>query len=218
MPHRRDSPLVKAIIGARDEVASFVDEETTLEEVLESCCHGGKFRVSDAYDMIREHGEEMDWFRIVWDTGNTPKHCFILWMAILGRLSTRDRLHFLDIDPTCHWCGLESESHDHLFFGCTYAREVWRQVCYGFRMSTETTSRTEVIAYLLHFAPGRSWTSRARIYAFSATIYYLWHSRNALVFDRNSIPIDILVRMIRGHTYRLLYEAFPARVGERFEV
>ena len=123
--HIRDSPLIKAILGARDEIVRHMDPTMSLSETLDSWCHGEKFLVTRAYDIFRERGHIVDWYRLVWDSGNTPKHCFILWMCILGRLSTRDRLRFLDIDPTCSWCRGASESHDHLFFGCTYAREVW---------------------------------------------------------------------------------------------
>ena len=71
----------------------------------------------------------MSWAKEVWSTHNTPKHMFILWLATLGKLSTYDRLLFLDVDPGCRLCGDELETHDHLFFECPLVRFGVRSVC-----------------------------------------------------------------------------------------
>lgn len=64
----------------------------------------------------------IDWFSVVWHKRQVSRWTFIQWVAILGGLSTRDRLaNFI----LCHG-GLES--HDHLFFGCVFAEQVWKEV------------------------------------------------------------------------------------------
>ena len=43
-----------------------------------------------------------------------PRYNFILWLAVLGRLRTKDRLHFLQSDLTCVFCQDEEETQSPL--------------------------------------------------------------------------------------------------------
>jgi hypothetical protein len=47
-----------------------------------------------------------------------PRYNFIMWLAVMGKLHTRDRLRFLQTDPSCVFCRDEEESHNQFFFAC----------------------------------------------------------------------------------------------------
>lgn len=53
-----------------------------------------------------------------------PRLSFILWVALLGRLSAKDRLRSWGIamDPNCVLCHGGVEDHKHLFFYCSFSR------------------------------------------------------------------------------------------------
>ncbi|GJX84964.1 RNA-directed DNA polymerase, eukaryota, reverse transcriptase zinc-binding domain protein [Tanacetum coccineum] len=51
-----------------------------------------KFSVKQAYDDLKGRVEEVTWARLVWFSQNIPKHSFILWMAILNKLTTQDKV------------------------------------------------------------------------------------------------------------------------------
>ncbi|GJR86259.1 RNA-directed DNA polymerase, eukaryota, reverse transcriptase zinc-binding domain protein [Tanacetum coccineum] len=51
-----------------------------------------KFSTNKAWNDLKESGEEVQWWKIVWFNHCIPRHAFILWLAIQGRLSTHDRL------------------------------------------------------------------------------------------------------------------------------
>ncbi|GKC90735.1 RNA-directed DNA polymerase, eukaryota, reverse transcriptase zinc-binding domain protein [Tanacetum coccineum] len=51
-----------------------------------------KFSTNKACNDLKESGEEVQWWKIVWFNHCIPRHAFILWLAIQGRLSTHDRL------------------------------------------------------------------------------------------------------------------------------
>ena len=74
--------------------------------------------LAHAYDFFRPVGSTVSWGRVVWEQWSLPKYSSILWLAILGKLRTHDRLRFILIDPTCVFCRHEEESHGHLFFAC----------------------------------------------------------------------------------------------------
>ncbi|GJU13851.1 RNA-directed DNA polymerase, eukaryota, reverse transcriptase zinc-binding domain protein [Tanacetum coccineum] len=52
----------------------------------------GKFLTNKAWDDLNDRGEEVKWWKIVWFSHCIPRHAFIMWLAIQGRLSTQDRL------------------------------------------------------------------------------------------------------------------------------
>lgn len=207
MPHRRDSPLIKAIIHARDLIIGLEDREESVEVTLSEWCLGGRFRVARAYGAIRNRGPTVSWAKEVWRTHNTPKHCFILWLAVLGRLSTYDRLTFLDVDTMCRLCGADLETHDHLFFECPYSQDVWREISDRFKLPGTLSSLSGTLVWLGEHARGRSCLARARVYALSATVYFIWHARNARVFDNNLIPVEVVARLIATHVFRLLHDS-----------
>src|SRR4051794_26706595 len=111
--HPRDSPLIKGVLRARDFLMTIDRGGLTVSQLLDSWCVGGRFSVATAYGALRPRGQEVTWAREVWPTHGTPKHSFILWMATLQRLSTYDRLHYLDVDPRCRFCDGEEETHAH---------------------------------------------------------------------------------------------------------
>ena len=207
--HDRDSPHIRGILMVRDLVMGMDRGDLTVAELLESWCIGGKFSVGMAYDALRQRRPEVPWSREVWPKHGTPKHCFLLWIATLQRLPTYDRLHFLDVDPRCRFCHAGEETHAHLFFLCPVSLHIWSEVCAQFRLPTTLTTIESALSWLRSRARGSNCLSRARVLSLSATVYYIWHARNARIFDSNQIPADSLIRLITTHVYRLLYARFP---------
>ena len=55
----------------------------------------------NAYDYFKIRGDEVNWLRVVWDSWSMPRYNFILWLAALGKLRTKDRLQYMSPDPIC---------------------------------------------------------------------------------------------------------------------
>ncbi|GJR22247.1 putative ribonuclease H-like domain-containing protein [Tanacetum coccineum] len=64
------------------------------------------FSVNDVWKGIKCNSTKVIWYNHVWFTQCVPRHSFILWMAIRGRLKTQDRLSkWLNIqDMSCLFC------------------------------------------------------------------------------------------------------------------
>ncbi|KAJ9557288.1 hypothetical protein OSB04_011902 [Centaurea solstitialis] len=91
----------------------------------------GRFTVRNAYDLFEGILPIVPWWESVWFKGHIPKHSFCLWTACLNRLPTLDRLAAWKEEPpdlSCRLCSISPESHDHLFFECSFSRQVWLQV------------------------------------------------------------------------------------------
>ncbi|GKE07786.1 RNA-directed DNA polymerase, eukaryota, reverse transcriptase zinc-binding domain protein [Tanacetum coccineum] len=66
------------------------------------------------------------WHHVIWFSQLNPKHAFIMWMAIQGRLMTHDRIKLWnqDDDLKCPLCKTVAYSHSHLFYECEYSAKV----------------------------------------------------------------------------------------------
>ncbi|PWA74759.1 RNA-directed DNA polymerase, eukaryota, Reverse transcriptase zinc-binding domain protein [Artemisia annua] len=84
----------------------------------------GKFKVQNAYFDLQDENNEVNWWKLVWFSQNIPKHSFVLWMAILNKLNTQDKVRSwgsYDL-MVCPLCYSDMDSHSHLFFKCSYEK------------------------------------------------------------------------------------------------
>ena len=85
---------------------------------------------TSGYKWIRKTRENVPWASWVWNRTNIPKHSFLCWIIMWGRLNTRDRLSKMGIqcDTICPICESQDESIEHLFRECIYIKR-----CYEIR-------------------------------------------------------------------------------------
>ncbi|KAJ6749233.1 hypothetical protein OIU79_030179 [Salix purpurea] len=118
---------------------------------------------------------------------------------------TQDRLpqHSDGSNGTCSLCNSQIETHDHLFFDCTYSRLVWEQV----NRLTDLTWPNLPWQDLLTWA-SQKWTSKFQFshllakLALSTTCYFLWQERNKRFFQQahrphNATATDIIQQIRR---------------------
>lgn len=76
------------------------------------------YTVKTIYSQLRPPIVRISWRELVLNNIATPGTKFILWLALWGRLATKDRLLQFDVrvDPVCVSCEQCHESMDHLFF------------------------------------------------------------------------------------------------------
>ncbi|XP_050237995.1 uncharacterized protein LOC126687475 [Mercurialis annua] len=87
--------------------------------------------VIDEFD-IPKHAKNSFPISINLDTEDRyiPKHSFIAWLAIKGKLRTRDKLKSWGCvdDDGCVLCNIGTESLEHLFFNCRVSSVVLRNI------------------------------------------------------------------------------------------
>ncbi|KAL0416281.1 UNVERIFIED_CONTAM: hypothetical protein Slati_3460000 [Sesamum latifolium] len=93
----------------------------------------GTFTSTSAYDIFCPPGPKVGWSSLLLGKFKIPRHRFIIWLAILGKLSMLDKpwLHHLGSDYVL--CSAATpESHEHLFFRCQFTMacicEIWRMI------------------------------------------------------------------------------------------
>lgn len=122
------------------------DEDITLWKHAEGK-YMTKFTTSNTWDQIRDTKPICDWSKGVWFSHSTPKYSFMMWVALKGRLQTTDRMMRWNnsINTECVLCNEESESCAHLFFGCRFSENVWRNLAGGLMQDMFTTDWSNLI-------------------------------------------------------------------------
>lgn len=66
----------------------------------------GQYHLGSTWNYMRCPKAKVSWFSLIWNKDMVSRHSFICWLAILNRLSTRDRQHKYcsSISPLCVFC------------------------------------------------------------------------------------------------------------------
>ncbi|KAI8556569.1 hypothetical protein RHMOL_Rhmol05G0263900 [Rhododendron molle] len=114
----------------RQTPADFLPNPSVPDRVIWTLTSDGNFSAKSAWEACRHRNSFQPWHTLVWFSQGVPRWSFIAWLAILGRLSTKDRLvrWGMVVPPLCSLCLVDIESHSHLFFDCQISKMIWRQI------------------------------------------------------------------------------------------
>ena len=104
------------------------------------------------------------------------------------RLRTQDLLRSYDLtnnDPlVCPLCGRQPDSHDHLFFSCSYSMQVWSSLTRFAGFSSLPSSLDDITHTLIVSVKSRSVRSVVSKLLFAAASYFIWQERNNRIFKK----------------------------------
>ncbi|XP_074318871.1 uncharacterized protein LOC141655705 [Silene latifolia] len=82
------------------------------------------YTLRQGYQWLKPDGDKVRWYPWMLNSWIIPRHTFLCWLVAQQRFLTQDRLLRMGIIQIncCFLCGLEEESHEHLFFGCIYSK------------------------------------------------------------------------------------------------
>ena len=143
-----------------------------------------KFSPKVTWNMVREHAPVVPWCSLVWFKQHIPRCSFVLWMAVLARLPTRDRLSSwrMAVPRTCVFCPAGDETHDHLFFQCPFSPRVWDFFSRRHNVSSMADFSSSVaFCHRLHddHSPDVVTVFKILLHVF---VYTPWKERNTRIF------------------------------------
>lgn len=168
--------------------------------------------VSLAYDWLRIKGDKKPWMSLIWRMYIPPKFSSILWLALRGRLNTKDRWINLPADNTCVFCNNVPESISHMFFKCTFVNVVWIKVRSWLKIGKSMTSLLSTVKWIKKAYAGAFIHSKAVVLAFVATVYSIWSFRNQILFASRNASVDDIVKVIKTLVLSVVYSIYPADV------
>ncbi|KAJ9536687.1 hypothetical protein OSB04_un000160 [Centaurea solstitialis] len=166
-----------------------LDDETTDMVQWHSRQHGlVSFSVKEDYLSMEVTYDKLPWTSSVWFTGHIPKHAFCLWLACHFRLPTQDRLILWKQEPPdwkCSLCGVCLDSHQHLFFECSYASSVWLQVRNAIGWLDAPLGWEGMMGILSGQAQPKKFMHKIGL---AASVYMIWKERNKRLFTKERRP------------------------------
>ncbi|XP_022024172.1 uncharacterized protein LOC110924477 [Helianthus annuus] len=156
------------------------------------------FASKEVWESIRIRKDPVAWSRIVWSSFNIPKHVFMCWLIFKRKLWTQDRIlkwnHMVTSSMNqmcCLLCYVGLETHDHLFFQCSYSRSVWWNVRLKVGMDSVQETWEDISSWLVPRAKSRDIYSVAGKLVVAAASYAIWCERNTRFFSNCKTREDL---------------------------
>ncbi|KAL0455384.1 UNVERIFIED_CONTAM: hypothetical protein Slati_0877600 [Sesamum latifolium] len=151
--------------------------------------NGGTFSSSSTYDLFRPPGPKVGWSSLLFGSLKIPRNCFILWLAILRKLSTFDKPWLLHLGGTYVLCvDGQTKTHDHLFFTCSYSRQCLARIREHVRFQWPHTSWDRGIAWASARWRGKHVVNAAYRALLASLVYHIWQECNRRRFQSTSRP------------------------------
>ncbi|KAK4384561.1 hypothetical protein Sango_3048800 [Sesamum angolense] len=152
----------------------------------------GSFTIKTAILLIQPSATRVHWQGLLQGKFKIARHGFILWLAILEKLSTMDKPWVPGEANFCVLCGGQfNETHDHLFFNCWYSK----------RCLTILKTKIKFQWPYLEWQRGITWASKkwrgdhlvnaALRATLVALIYRIWAERNIRKFIATTSSAEI---------------------------
>ncbi|CAN0918507.1 LINE-1 retrotransposable element ORF2 protein [Linum grandiflorum] len=153
------------------------------------------FQVRVVWESIRPRAPIVPWAKLVWSGFRIPRHCVITWLVIRPRLSTRDKIVVWDpfVLRHCLFCSDEDEYHGHIFFECSYSKEVLK----AFFPELSCCDWATVLHHASSCWSGPSPFARFKRLAWCVMVSMLWRERCARVFTSQQLQSATLCCKIK---------------------
>ncbi|GJZ53701.1 RNA-directed DNA polymerase, eukaryota, reverse transcriptase zinc-binding domain protein [Tanacetum coccineum] len=150
------------------------------------------YSTKTAWDDLRTYSAKVEWHKLVWFTQSIPSHMFVVWLAIHERLQTQDRMLKWNKDPNlkCPLCEVSCDSHQHLFFQCTFSKEIWSVFLRRMQSNCKAHNWKDIVSVLANEYKDRSIKSVVGRLMFGACVYYIWQERNTRLFAKEKRDKD----------------------------
>lgn len=103
---------------------------TSMTDNLDEAVVQGKFSIKKCYILIRVDVQKVAWKTIVFSNPAPPKTVFVSWIALHGKLRTKDIVSKWCTVPDlkCPLCAIHDESTAYIFFNCCFSKSVWNAI------------------------------------------------------------------------------------------
>ncbi|KAL2228516.1 UNVERIFIED_CONTAM: hypothetical protein Sindi_1831300 [Sesamum indicum] len=153
------------------------------------------------YSLFDPPGPKVGWASLLSGSLKIPRHLFILWLAILGKLPTTDKpwlSHFGD----CILCNEgATKTHSHLFFQCRFSRQYLTAIRRKWASCRWRGKHIVNIAY------------RALL---ASSVYHIWKERNLRRFEHvERTPNTMALLIVDDVKQRIISILFASSVSTR---
>ena len=177
--------------------------DSNLNDVIGWRDKGGicrKFSCKQVWNDLNNFGDIVPWFNLVWYNNCIPRNSFILWLAILNRLKTQDRVRGWELagNLLCPFCDNVPDSHSHLFFNCEYSSRIWKYFCSKVGLNLKRVEWNDLILMLNRMLKMKTGENLIIKCMFASCVSNIWRERNARLFGSSRISVEGVIARIEN--------------------
>ncbi|KAL0455368.1 UNVERIFIED_CONTAM: hypothetical protein Slati_0876000 [Sesamum latifolium] len=140
---------------------------------------GSSFSSVAAYEMFHPPSPKVGWSSLLLGSFKIPRHRFILWLAILGKLSTLDKPWLHHLGTNCVLCQTATmETHEHLFFLCPFASNCLGEVKRLVRFHWPYSHWATAVHWALRHWRGKHVVNASLRALLASLVYHVWQELN----------------------------------------
>ncbi|KAL0284499.1 UNVERIFIED_CONTAM: Retrovirus-related Pol polyprotein from type-2 retrotransposable element R2DM [Sesamum radiatum] len=175
------------------------------------------FSSAAAYAIYAPPFPKVVWSSLLVGTFKIPRQRFILWLAILHRLSTLDRPWLQHMGTTCVLCQDDlPETHEHLFFSCTFATACIQAIRSTIFFPWPVRDWSPAVQWAARRWRGKHVVNASFRALLASLVYHLWHERNRRIFQDSSRTADSIARIVVSEIRELIIcKQLPRTVSSR---
>ncbi|KAL2246341.1 UNVERIFIED_CONTAM: hypothetical protein Sindi_2902300 [Sesamum indicum] len=179
-------------------------------------CDEGQPTTQALYRLFAHPEPKVGWSSLLLGSLKIPRHSFILWLAILGKLPTTDK-SWLSHLGVCILCDEgATESHPHLFFRCRFSRQCLYEIRRRIRFHWPNRDWATDIEWATGKWRGKHIINRAYRTLLAACVYHIWKERNLRRFDHTERTLATLsILIINDVRQRILSVDLASSVSTR---
>ncbi|GJR12441.1 hypothetical protein Tco_0795093 [Tanacetum coccineum] len=117
-----------------------------------------------------------------------PFSVYHVWNSIRPR-DNEDMLSHWDVADglplVCPLCEAQPDSHDHLFFECSFSSQIWMHMKRFAGLLNSGSSLVSIMSHLLPIAKQKSSKSTIGKLVVAAVAYFIWQERNRILFKKS---------------------------------
>ncbi|KAL2228525.1 UNVERIFIED_CONTAM: hypothetical protein Sindi_1832200 [Sesamum indicum] len=179
-------------------------------------CDEGQPTTQTLYRLFDPPEPKLGWSSLLSGSLKIPRHSFILWLAILGKLPTTDK-SWLSPLGVCILCDERAtESHSHLFFRCRFSRQCLFEIRRWIRFHWPNRDWVTDIEW-----PTRKWRGKHIINSayrtlLASCVYHIWSERNLRRFEHTErTPATLSILIVDDVRQRILSVDLASSVSTR---
>ncbi|KAL2237541.1 UNVERIFIED_CONTAM: hypothetical protein Sindi_0945800 [Sesamum indicum] len=176
----------------------------------------GRPTTQSLYSLFDPPGPKVGWGLLLSGSLKIPRHLFILWLAVLGKLPTTDKpwlSHFGD----CILCNEgATETHSHLFFQCRFSRQYLTTIRRKVRFHWPNRDWVNDIEWDSHRWRGKHIVNIAYRALLASSVYHILRERNIRRFEqRERTPSTMALLIVDDVRQRIISISLASSVSTR---
>ncbi|GJW84458.1 hypothetical protein Tco_0157603 [Tanacetum coccineum] len=181
------------------------------------------FSVATVWNCLRPRDVVVPWYNVVWFNYCISRHAFHMWLVVKRQLKAHDMLRQWDIHGSllsfqCPLCDGQPDSHEHLFFECTFAMQVWDSMKVMAGISNVMCSITVIVDILIPMSKHRSARSVIAKLVVAACCYYIWQERNFRLLKNKKRSPQHVIDCIKASVRLKLLSCYFKKSKDAMEV